>query len=425
MPVASPPKLEHQPASPLVLLLTFGTGGDLQPFLVMAAALQARGHRTLLVAPRFHEATVQATGLAYAAFGTHEQAQQVLDDPALWDERKGFGVVWRGLLPSLNEIHALLVAHAQAGPCSVLCHPFLVPVVAMARAQQPSLRIVCAYLAPSTLRTVHHPLAVGSLNVPAWVPLAWRRALWRAIDRYSIDPDLLPGLNAARAAQGLPPVASFLPHMEAAPDASVGLFPPWYAHRQPDWPASFVEGQFPLRPVPPGQQLPAELEDFLTAGPAPIAFTPGTGHRHAAGYFESAMAVLRSLGRRGLFITPFGEQVPATLPPQVHWVPHAPFELLLPRLAVLVHHGGIGTTAEAMRAGVPQLVVPFAFDQFDNGQRVQRLNAGRVLPAARAIPRRLRREISALLQLRRPGVLPVVEALPQLMDSVEQAISRP
>jgi rhamnosyltransferase subunit B len=245
---------------PLVLLLTFGTGGDLQPFVVMAAALQARGHRTLLVVPRLHEERVQATGLAHVAFGTQAQAQQVLDDPALWDERKGFGVVWRGLLPSLGEIHALLVAQAQAGPCTVLCHPFLVPAAAMARAQQPGLRIVCAYLAPSTLRTVHDPLTVGSLHVPAWVPQGLRRALWRAIDTYSIDPELLPGLNAARAGLGLPPVASFLPHMEAAPDASVGLFPPWYAPRQPDWPAGFVEGQFPLQPVPTGQQLPDELE---------------------------------------------------------------------------------------------------------------------------------------------------------------------
>ncbi|MEY3251630.1 MAG: hypothetical protein RL227_603, partial [Pseudomonadota bacterium] len=89
---------------PLVVLLTFGTGGDLRPFLTLAAGLQGRGYRTLLMAPRIHEKLVQDTGLANALFGTHEQAQSVLDDPNLWHERKGFGVVWRGLLPSLDEI---------------------------------------------------------------------------------------------------------------------------------------------------------------------------------------------------------------------------------------------------------------------------------------------------------------------------------
>ena len=415
---------------PLVLLLTFGTGGDLQPFVVLAAALAERGYRTLLLVPRFHEKVVQDTGLPYVTFGMHQHSQSVLDDPDLWDERKGFGVVWRGLLPSLDEVRALLVSHAQAGACTVLCHPFLVPVAAMAKEQQANLRLVCAYLAPSTLRTVHDPLTVGSLNVPTWLPRSLRRALWRAIDRFWIDPDLLPGLNAVRTTQGLKPMASFLPHMESASDASVGLFPAWFAGRQPDWPATFVEGHFPLRTTSPLQRLPAALEDFLVAGDAPIAFTPGTGYRHAAGYFENALSVLRALGKRGLFLTAYGDQVPGPLPPEVRWQPCAPFDLLLPRVALLVHHGGIGTTAEALRAGVRQLILPFAFDQFDNGRRVQHLNAGSVLPASRANARRLQREIVQLLarpkrvdRWGRPGDVPAAQALAQLVDSLEHVLT--
>lgn len=415
---------------PLILLLTFGTGGDLQPFLVLAAALAARGYRTLLVVQRSHEQVVRATGLPYVAYGTHEQSESVLDDPDLWDERKGLGVVWRGLLPSLNEIRGLLVSHAQAGDCAVLSHPFLVPVATMAKEQQAHLRIVCAYLAPSTMRTVHDPLTVGSLNVPRWVPTSLRRALWWTIDKFWIDPDLLPGLNAVRTAHGLKPVASFLAHMETASDASVALFPAWFATRQPDWPVTFFEGHFPLRSPSPLQRLPAELEDFLAAGDAPIAFTAGTGHRHATGYFVNALTALRALGRRGLFLTTFGNQLPSPLPPDVRWQPHAPFDLLLPRVALLVHHGGIGTTAEALRAGVPQLILPFAFDQFDNGRRVQYLNAGSVVPASRANARRLRQEMESLLVRSMklpscgiPGDLPADAALEQLVDSVEHAFN--
>lgn len=124
-------------------------------------------------------------------------SEAVQNDPDLWDERRGFGVVWRGLLPSLDELRRLLIGHAQAGPCAVLCHPFLVPVAAIAKAQHAALRIVCAYLAPSSLRTVHDPLMLGSLNVPTWVPRPLRHALWRAIDKFWIEPDLLAGLNAA------------------------------------------------------------------------------------------------------------------------------------------------------------------------------------------------------------------------------------
>jgi hypothetical protein len=116
--------------------------------------------------------------------------------------------------------------------------------------------------------------------------------------------------------------------------------PSWFASRQPDWPPTFVEGHFPLRPTSPLHPLPDELEEFLAAGEAPIAFTPGTGHKHAAGYFSNALSALRALGRRGLFITTHPDQVPHPLPPEVLWQPHAPFDTLFPRLAMLVHHGG-------------------------------------------------------------------------------------
>nr|WP_316644522.1 glycosyltransferase [uncultured Roseateles sp.] len=411
------------------MLCTFGTGGDLYPFLRLAQGLRQRGRRTLLLVPRFHEARVRESGLAYLAFGTHEQSQAVLDEPDLWHERKGFGVVWRGLLPSAQVVHDLVDALPRNLPCTVLSHPLMVPLAALARGSRPDLRIVGAYLAPAGLRTVHDPLMMGSLPVPRWVPLSWRSALWRAIDRFWMDPDLLPGLNAARTVRGLAPVTSFLPHMQAACDASVGLFPAWYAARQPDWPPTFVEGHFPLPPAPAGGSLSPELETFLASGAPPIAFTPGTGHRHAARYFADALPVLRALGRRGLFITPYADQVPQPLPPEVLWQASAPFEILLPRLAMLVHHGGIGTTAEALRAGTPQLIVPYAFDQFDNGMRVQRLGAGAVLPAARANARRMGRLIAQqLAQTDRQGPpagsprSSLDPGLDRLLDSVEQAL---
>ena len=113
----------------------------------------------------------------------------------------------------------------------------------------------------------------------------------------------------------------------------------------------------------------------------------------------------------------------------MRWQPYAPFDVLLPRVALLVHHGGIGTTAEALRAGVPQLVLPFAFDQFDNGRRVQQMGAGSVLPAAQAHVRRLHQEIARLLVRGRSLAKAVVpddmndgQALETLLDSTERAI---
>lgn len=84
---------------------------------------------------------------------------------------------------------------------------------------------------------------------------------------------------------------------------------------------------------------------------------------------------------RGLLLTHFAQQVPDKLPPGVLHVGYAPYARLLPRLVALVHHGGIGTTAQALRAGIPQVVRPTAYDQFDNAQRLVALNVAReILP---------------------------------------------
>ncbi|HEY8973571.1 MAG TPA: nucleotide disphospho-sugar-binding domain-containing protein, partial [Burkholderiaceae bacterium] len=112
-----------------------------------------------------------------------------------------------------------------------------------------------------------------------------------------------------------------------------------------------------------------------------------------------ALGGTRRLGRRAVVLTPHREQVPAPLPADVLWLPYVPLAALLPRAAALVHHGGIGTTAEALRAGVPQVIVPLAYDQFDNAARVAALQAGARESGgtAGARPRALARTLQRLL----------------------------
>jgi rhamnosyltransferase subunit B len=122
--------------------------------------------------------------------------------------------------------------------------------------------------------------------------------------------------------------------------------------------------------------LDTDLRRFLEAGPAPIGFTPGSAMAHGRDFFDRALAASRRLGRRALLITPYADQLPDPLPSFAQAVDYAPFDLLLPRLAALVHHGGIGTTAQALAAGKPQGVLPFAHDQLDNAARIERLGVG-------------------------------------------------
>jgi rhamnosyltransferase subunit B len=384
------------------VVVAAGTAGDMYPYLHLARGLVARGHRVSFLGPAAHARAAAAAGVAYVGLGTEAEYLAALDDPDLWHPRRGFEVIWRHSIPGLTLLPDWFAALPADAPRALLAHPLALPAAALVRATRPGLRIVTAWLAPNNLRTVHDPMTLGPLRVPRWLPRGWREALWLLIDARVIDRVALPALNDARTAAGLASVAHFVDHLQAVADASLALFPPWFGPRMPDWPETLHEGAFALYDPSPDTPFDAGLESFLAAGEAdaarqPVVFTPGSGNRQADRYFERALAAVRRLGRRAIFLTPHRAQVPSDLPADVLWHPYVPLRRLLPRVAALVHHGGIGTTAEALCAGVPQVVVPLAFDQFDNGARIQALGVGRLLTGWRSSPGGLAHAIDALL----------------------------
>lgn len=252
-------------------------------------------------------------------------------------------------------------------------------------------------LAPSNLRTLHDPLTMGPLAIPRWLPHPARRALWHLVDARLIDAAALPTLNEDRRTHGLAPVTRFIEHLQSVAQASVTLFPPWFGAVQPDWPRPLVPGAFVLHAPDAADALPAAVRVFLYAGTPPVVFTAGTGQVHASAVFAAALEATREAGRCALLLTPERAQVPAMLPDGALWLGYVPLGALLPHAAAIVPHGGIGTAAEALRAGTPQLVVPWAYDQFDNGARVHALGAGRVSRLASRRPSRLAPALHALL----------------------------
>jgi rhamnosyltransferase subunit B len=378
------------------VVVTIGSAGDLFPFMAIALALRAAGHRVSFLAPEQHEPYVRDTGLSFVGLPADPA---VLADPDLWHPTRGFGVVWRATRPAMAAIVPFVDALPAHERCVLLVHPLALPEADLCRASRPGLKVAAAYLAPQNLPTIHDPLMLGPWRVPRWVPPGMRRWLLRRLAAAFIDPAALPDVNAARAARGMPPAASMIEHLFAVPDLSVTLFPEWFAATQPDWPRPLYRADFPLYDPNPDAALSAGLERFLEAeqGGTPLVFTPGTGNTQARAYFGHARAAVERLGLRAIFLTPHREQLPPELPPAILWQDYVPLRRLLPHVALLVHHGGIGTTAEALRAGTPQLVVPLAHDQFDNAARIEALGVGAGLPASRLDTARLVRTLHGLL----------------------------
>jgi UDP:flavonoid glycosyltransferase YjiC (YdhE family) len=174
-------------------------------------------------------------------------------------------------------------------------------------------------------------------------------------------------------------VRSVLGSWWLSPQRVIGLFPDWFGQRQPDWPAQVRLTGFPLYDGLGAEPVPAGLDEFLEDGEPPIVFTPGTMMRHPRQFFAEAVDACGRLWRRGLLLTRFRDQLPARLPGNVRHFDYVPLSRVLPRAAALVSHGGIGTISQALAAGIPQLVMPLGFDQFDNAARLERLGVGATL----------------------------------------------
>jgi UDP:flavonoid glycosyltransferase YjiC (YdhE family) len=132
--------------------------------------------------------------------------------------------------------------------------------------------------------------------------------------------------------------------------------------------------RFPLYDGDP--PLDAAAEAFLSQGTAPILFTPGSANMWGKAFFEAAAAACVQLKRRAMLVTPYADHIPPALPAGIRHFNSLPFSRVFARCAAVVHHGGVGTAAQGLAAGVPQLIMPMAHDQPDQAQRLQRLGVG-------------------------------------------------
>jgi len=374
-------------------LMTFGSAGDVHPMLALGQALQRRGHEVVLLSLPVFEAQALAAGLRFVPVGRTEDYEQTLAHPKLWHAVDGLGVMWRYLLrPVMQPAYEALTRLVHEGLDALVAPPFVLAArVASERWGTPLLSV---YTAATLLRSTRWPVTVAAWRVPAGVP-SWAVAgLWRVLDRLKLEPLVRQDVALLRGLAGLPPlqVPVFGDWMHS-PDAGLALFPDWFA-RAADWPARVRHAGFMLYENDVTEGLPAHVDAFLQQGDAPLVFMPGTAQRFAAGFYEAAMAACKALGRRGILL---GPMAPTIDDGQLCSAAYAPFSLLLGRARAVVHHGGVGTCAQALRAGVPQVIVPSAYDQFDNAMRLAHLGVGLSLPMARVNAQTLSAVLGRLL----------------------------
>ena len=379
-----------------VLLLTIGSAGDVHPFIGLGLALKRRGHRVKVITNPYFGDAVARCGLELVPLGTVDLFRQSLANPDLWHVRRGTSVVFDLVLNGLRETYDAVASNYIAGETVLVSSSLGLA----GRIAQDKLKIPTAtvHLSPAQFRSLIAPPILPGLWMPAWLPMWVKRQIWAGGDRFVIDRMLAPRINQLRRDVNLPAVDGILREFWNSPDLVLGLFPDWFCPPQTDWPPQTQLTGFPLYDESDTSNIDPVLDDFLHSGPPPIVFTPGSAMHHGHRFFASSVKACLKLQSRGILLTRHAEQLPKQLPDSIRHFEYAPFSRILPRVAALVHHGGIGTSAQAMAAGCRQLVTPFAHDQFDNAQRLQQLGVARVIKAKSYTASRAMRELALLLR---------------------------
>jgi rhamnosyltransferase subunit B len=392
--------------TPKIVLATFGTHGDLHPFLAVALALRQRGAAPVIAAAEIYRSKVEAEHIGFQRMRPDLDAvatrlgmeQRAIARAAA--QRPEF-IVQDIVLPHLHEAYEdamtatddadLVVTHSAAYGAKLAAEKRGLPHIGVA-------------LQPMILLSAYDPPIVA--NMPRLAPWIYKRGpaatraffgLGKLMARRWSRP-----IEAMRRELGLAKSRAHpLFEGQFTSEGAIALFSPLFGPPQPDHPphTSIVGFAFYDSDAGGPPTLAPELERFLTAGPPPLVFTQGTSAVQDAEHFiRESLAAVRLLHARAVLVLDRerAQQWATHATDSVLITAYAPYSLLFPRAHINIHHGGVGTTAQALRAGKPQLIAPYLVDQPDNAARVVRLGAGRTLALKHYVAERIAQEARAL-----------------------------
>ena len=360
------------------LLVALGSYGDVLPVVALGVELDRRGHVVTLATAEHFAPLVRRAGLPVVSLGLEAEFDSLVRDPGLWTPVGGVRRLVPAIQSALRSVYDFIDLHRRRHPGGTIVAAPASCLGARCAQERLGVPLVTIHVSPMLLRSSEEVPRFPGFRLLSLLPPRMRRQIWDGVDRFVLDPICLPALNSFRREIGLWPIEKGLGRWWSSPDRIVAMFPEWFAPPDPGWPRLADHVGFPAAADLFGDttELSPALADFLAGGDPPIVFIAGSLMRHAHAFFDASVASCRRLGRRGVLLSGDRDQAPPMLRPAFIHDAYAPLSLLLPRCAAIVHHGGIGTTAAALRAAVPQIAVPHLLDQFDHAARMEALGVG-------------------------------------------------
>ena len=382
-----------------IVLNTFGSFGDIHPYMAIAMELQRRGHSPVIATMEGYREKVEGVGVEFVPVRPEiaqpkEQNLELIEK--IMEPKTGPRFLTEEVIfPAVRESYADLLP-AVKGADLLVTHP-----------AAPAGPLVGRKTGMPWISTVLAPLSFFSAYDPPMPPF------WQWYTKLGV---LGPGvmgflLRVTKSTYKAKAVTTFRDELgledhgnpmfegQHSPTLILALFSKVFAQRQPDWPKQTEIAGFCFYDGNHNAPVAPELTRFLENGPPPIVFTLGTSAVWVArDFFQESIKAAKRLGRRAVLLIGDERNLPHSLPEGIIAVDYTPYQSLLPKACAVVHHGGVGTTSQGLLAGVPTLIVPFAFDQADNAEHARKVGSSRTLYRDKYFAPRVAAELDQLLR---------------------------
>lgn len=365
-----------------IFILTFGTHGDVQPYVALGKGLQAAGHRVTLCASSNFAPFVTAHGLEYGYM--NDDFIKLIDSASGRDAIESGGSIFgmaKAAVKLLKKAKALIrgllddswKAAQAAEPELVIFHPKVPGSHIAEKLGVPAIMAIPIPLLVPTAEAV--AMGMPDLRLGRW----YNRLSFKLVHKgYHMYDDALNDFRTKALGIGkLPKKTTPLEMSDGTPIPVLHAYSESVSPRPGDWPATaYITGYWFLESANDWQP-PTALQEFLAAGEPPVYIGFGSmAGRKPQRLAAIVIEALQQAGRRGILATGWGGLDASRLPETVLQIEQAPHDWLFPRVAAVVHHGGAGTTAAGLRAGRPTIICPFIVDQPYWGERVLALGVG-------------------------------------------------
>jgi rhamnosyltransferase subunit B len=381
-----------------IVFTTIGSLGDLYPQIAIAIELRCRGHEIAFAAMPEYRSTIEQLGFAFQPM---RPDGLIMNNPQhvkrIKDLHTGAEYCIRQLLmPNLRETYTDLLACAKGADLIIAGDiVYAAPLVA----ETLGIQWISLALAPIAFYSLTDP------SVPIQQFFDKLRGRGRSIDTRMME--LFKTANQAwaepisqfRAELGLSQIAKNPLIDRSSACLVLAMFSGMLAQPQSDWDRNTTLAGFPFYDGnEQNAPLPPALQQFLAAGEPPIVFTLGSAVVMIPGsFYQESIQAATLLNRRAVLLIG-ANPPPANLSPEMIAIDYVPHSQIFPYACAIVHQGGIGTTAQALRAGVPTLIMPYSYDQPDNAARVERLGTSRTIDRERYTASKVAQELRVLLE---------------------------